>query len=337
MDISIIAIGDELLIGQVVDTNSGDIARHIAPEGWTVADVQVVADKPEAIREAIERAFSRSKVVLTTGGLGPTKDDITKQVMCDIFGGQLREDPAVLANVKEVVAKRGLRLNDLTAAQAIVPTSCKVIQNRVGTAPLMWFESDGKVLVAMPGVPFETHEMFATEVFPMLLQRFPSDMAVAHRTLIVTDISESLLATRLESWESALPSWAHLAYLPKPGIIRLRIDGRMANAELLSEEMDRLVNELAALCGDNLLALGDLTPARILLDELIARKLTVATAESCTGGNIAHTITSEAGSSASMLGGVVSYSNSVKQSLLGVTEESLSAHGALRRSFPPLR
>ena len=331
MDISIIAIGDELLIGQVVDTNSGDIARHIAPEGWTVADVQVVADKPEAIREAIERAFSRSKVVLTTGGLGPTKDDITKQVMCDIFGGQLREDPAVLANVKEVVAKRGLRLNDLTAAQAIVPTSCKVIQNRVGTAPLMWFESDGKVLVAMPGVPFETREMFATEVFPMLLQRFPSDMAVAHRTLIVTDISESLLATRLESWESALPSWAHLAYLPKPGIIRLRIDGRMANAGLLSEEMDRLVNELAALCGDNLLALGDLTPARILLDELIARKLTVATAESCTGGNIAHTITSEAGSSASMLGSVVSYSNSVKQSLLGVTEESLSAHGAVSR------
>lgn len=331
MDISIIAIGDELLIGQVVDTNSGDIARHIAPEGWTVADVQVVADKPDDIRRAIESAFTRSDVVLTTGGLGPTKDDITKQVLCDIFGGELREDPAVLANVKEVVTKRGLKLNDLTAAQAIVPTSCIVIQNRVGTAPLMWFESNGKVLVAMPGVPFETREMFSTEVFPMLLRRFPSDTAVAHRTLIVTDISESLLATRLEPWESSLPSWVHLAYLPKPGIIRLRIDGRMQQPEKLSREMDRLTAELAALCGDNLLAVGDLTPARIFLDDLIARNLTVATAESCTGGNIAHTITAEPGSSAAMLGGVVSYSNSVKQALLGVSPESLAEHGAVSR------
>lgn len=331
MDISIIAIGDELLIGQVVDTNSGDIARHIAPEGWSVADVQVVADKPADIRRAIESAFKRSDVVLTTGGLGPTKDDITKQVLCDIFGGELREDPAVLANVKEVVAKRGLRLNDLTAAQAIVPTSCTVIQNRVGTAPLMWFESDGKVLVAMPGVPFETREMFSSEVFPMLLRRFPSDTAVEHRTLIVTDISESLLATRLEPWETALPSWAHLAYLPKPGIIRLRLDGRMADAAHLSREMDRLTSQLAELCGENLLAIGDLTPARILLNELIARNLTVATAESCTGGNIAHTITAEAGSSAAMLGGVVSYSNSVKHALLGVSNQTLAEHGAVSR------
>lgn len=331
MEISIIAIGDELLIGQVIDTNSGDIARHIAPEGWSVADVQVVADKPDAIRRAIEYAFSRSNIVLTTGGLGPTKDDITKQVLCEIFGGELREDPAVLANVKEVVAKRGLRLNDLTAAQAIVPTSCKVIQNRVGTAPLMWFESDGKVLVAMPGVPFETREMFSTEVFPMLLHRFPSQMAVEHRTLIVTDISESLLATRLEPWETALPSWAHLAYLPKPGIIRLRIDGRMSDAVALCHEMDMLTAQLAELCGDNLLAIGDLSPARILLNELIARNLTVATAESCTGGNIAHTITAEAGSSAAMVGGVVSYSNSVKQHLLGVSEQTLVDYGAVSR------
>ncbi|MDE6813755.1 MAG: competence/damage-inducible protein A, partial [Duncaniella sp.] len=142
MQLSIIVIGDELLLGQVTDTNSGEIARHIAPYGWEVNDVQTVGDEAHEIRRAIDRAFQLSDVVITTGGLGPTKDDITKTVLCDYFGGTLVEDPAVLANVKEVVGRKGFRLNDLTAAQAIVPTSCRVIQNRVGTAPIMWFEKD---------------------------------------------------------------------------------------------------------------------------------------------------------------------------------------------------
>ncbi len=155
MKTTIIVIGDELLIGQVTDTNSGMIARLMAPHGWEVEQVMTVADDREAIREAVGRALDSTPVVLTTGGIGPTKDDITKAVLTDIFGGELREDPDVLANVREVVERRGLKLNDLTAAQAIVPTSCRVIQNRVGTAPLMWFErADGHILVFMPGVPF---------------------------------------------------------------------------------------------------------------------------------------------------------------------------------------
>lgn len=330
MKTTIIVIGDELLIGQVTDTNSGMIARLMAPHGWEVEQVMTVADDREAIREAVGRALDSTPVVLTTGGLGPTKDDITKAVLTDIFGGELREDPDVLANVREVVERRGLKLNDLTAAQAIVPTSCRMIQNRVGTAPLMWFErTDGHILVAMPGVPFETREMFSTEVMPMLLKRFPSPDNIEHRTLVVADISESALATRLAPWESALPPYAHLAYLPKPGVVRLRIDGRHTDAGFLKKEIDRLADELALLAAGNLMCRGDITPARCLLDMLVERHLTVGTAESCTGGNIAHTITAEPGSSAAMLGGVVSYSNDVKRRLLEVSEASLEAHGAV--------
>ncbi len=330
MKTTIIVIGDELLIGQVTDTNSGMIARLMAPHGWEVEQVMTVADDREAIREAVGRALDSTPVVLTTGGLGPTKDDITKAVLTDIFGGELREDPDVLANVREVVERRGLKLNDLTAAQAIVPTSCRVIQNRVGTAPLMWFErTDGHILVAMPGVPFETREMFSTEVMPMLLKRFPSPDNIEHRTLVVADISESAQATRLAPWESALPPYAHLAYLPKPGVVRLRIDGRHTDAGFLKKEIDRLADELALLAAGNLMCRGDITPARCLLDMLVERHLTVGTAESCTGGNIAHTITAEPGSSAAMLGGVVSYSNDVKRRLLEVSEASLEAHGAV--------
>ncbi|WP_289686045.1 CinA family nicotinamide mononucleotide deamidase-related protein [Paramuribaculum intestinale] len=330
MKTTIIVIGDELLIGQVTDTNSGMIARLMAPHGWEVEQVMTVADDREAIREAVGRALDSTPVVLTTGGLGPTKDDITKAVLTDIFGGELREDPDVLANVREVVERRGLKLNDLTAAQAIVPTSCRVIQNRVGTAPLMWFErADGHILVAMPGVPFETREMFSSAVMPMLLKRFPSPDHIEHRTLVVADISESALATRLAPWESALPPYAHLAYLPKPGVVRLRIDGRHTDAGFLKKEIDRLADELALLAAGNLMCRGDITPARCLLDMLVERHLTVGTAESCTGGNIAHTITAEPGSSAAMLGGVVSYSNDVKRRLLEVSEASLEAHGAV--------
>ncbi len=330
MKTTIIVIGDELLIGQVTDPNSGMIARLMAPHGWEVEQVMTGADDREAIREAVGRALDSTPVVLTTGGLGPTKDDITKAVLTDIFGGELREDPDVLANVREVVERRGLKLNDLTAAQAIVPTSCRVIQNRVGTAPLMWFErTDGHILVAMPGVPFETREMFSSAVMPMLLQRFPSPDHIEHRTLVLADISESALATRLAPWESALPPYAHLAYLPKPGVVRLRIDGRHTDAGFLKKEIDRLADELALLAAGNLMCRGDITPARCLLDMLVERHLTVGTAESCTGGNIAHTITAEPGSSAAMLGGVVSYSNDVKRRLLEVSEASLEAHGAV--------
>ncbi|MDE6174198.1 MAG: damage-inducible protein CinA, partial [Duncaniella sp.] len=287
MKVSIIVIGDELLLGQVTDTNSGDIARHIAPYGWEVNDVQTVGDEAGEIRLAIDRAFELSDVVLTTGGLGPTKDDITKTVMCDYFGGELKEDPEVLANVLDVVSRRGFKINKLTAAQAIVPTSCRVIQNRVGTAPIMWFEKDGKVLVSLPGVPFETREMFTTEVFPQLCEKFRTDVDIEHAVLMVTDYTESGLAEKIAPWEEALPEYLHLAYLPKPGLIRLRIDGAHRDKDFITAEVRRAAGELVEMLGDAVIATDDLTPAEILLRRCRERGLKLATAESCTGGNIA--------------------------------------------------
>lgn len=329
MNVSIIVIGDEILIGQVIDTNSGDIARMIEPCGWHVNDVQVVGDKASHMLQAIDRAFESSDVVLTTGGLGPTKDDLTKATLCQYFGGELYENADVLENVKEVVAKRGLKLNDLTAAQAIVPSSCKVIQNRVGTAPLMWFEKDAKVLIAMPGVPFETQQMFREAVLPLLLEKYNSNTSIEHRTLLITGWSESRLAMEINDWEDALPSYIHLAYLPKPGLIRLRLDGTHTDNDFINKELDKYKNELVARFGDDVLHPDDLTPPEILLHHLNRLGLTIATAESCTGGNIAHQITSIAGSSSAFMGSVVAYSNDVKHRVLGVHNETLDTYGAV--------
>lgn len=329
MKVSVIVIGDELLIGQVTDTNSGFLARHMAPYGWEVSNVQVVSDNADDIRRAIDRAFETSAVVLTTGGLGPTKDDITKTVLRDYFGGEMQMRRDVLDNVKEIFRRRGITLNPLTESQAIVPSSAQVIQNRVGTAPIMWFESQGRILVAMPGVPFETQEMFSSDVFPRLRATFDTDMCVIHRTVMAEGISESALAMRLEEWETALPSHLHLAYLPKSGLIRLRLDGHHPDAKFLEREIEQYTLQLISLCGDNFLYAGDKTPAEILLEKLIESRLTVATAESCTGGNIAHLLTSIPGSSQAMLGGVVSYSNHLKCQMLNVDSTTLIANGAV--------
>ena len=335
MQLSVIVIGDELLLGQVTDTNSGEIARHIAPYGWEVNDVQAVGDEAEEIRRAIDRAFELSDVVITTGGLGPTKDDITKGVLRDYFGGELVEDPAVLDNVKKVVSSKGFKLNDLTAAQAIVPTSCRVIQNRVGTAPVMVFERDGKVLVAMPGVPFETREMFQSEVFPQLREKFRTNVDIEHAVLMVTDYTESGLAEYIAAWEEALPDYLHLAYLPKPGLIRLRIDGAHPDKAFITGEVRRAAAELHVMLGDAVIATDDLTPAQILLKECGRLGLTLASAESCTGGNIAHELTLIPGSSEVFVGSVVSYSNEVKMNLLGVGAGTLEENGAV--SLPVVR
>lgn len=329
MQVSIVVIGKELLLGQVIDTNSSDISRRLDPLGWQVADIQIVDDNAEQITRAIDRAFESSDVVLTTGGLGPTKDDITKQTLCDYFGGELVLDNTVLDNVKRVVERRGLKLNDLTARQALVPSSCRIIQNEVGTAPIMWFERDGKVLVTLPGVPFETREMLDRRVIPQLVERFPSKIYYEHRTVMVVGYSESLLAMTIEEWENSLPPYLHLAYLPKPGLVRLRIDGASPDRDMLIAEINRYHSSLCAMLGDHVLCDADMPIEEILLKELIERRLTIATAESCTGGNIAHLITSVPGSSNAFNGGVVAYSNEVKRNILGVSAESLDNHGAV--------
>lgn len=333
MELSLIVIGDELLIGQVTDTNSGMIARAVAPYGWSVRSVQTVGDNGADITRAIDEAFRQTDVIITTGGLGPTKDDLTKQVLCDYFGGTLVEDPSVTENILRIFSSRGISLNALTAAQAMVPTSCRVIQNLVGTAPIMWFERpDGKVLVSMPGVPFETQTMLGDAVLPALLERFPSDTVISHSVVMVAGFTESALAETIAGIENALPPHLHLAYLPKPGLIRLRVDGIHTDRDFIESETARVADEICALIGpEHAISRRDMTAAEILLDRCRAKGLTVATAESCTGGNIAHSLTLIPGASDVVAGGVVSYSNEVKMRVLGVKAETLEAHGAVSR------
>lgn len=329
MEVSIIVIGDELLIGQVTDTNSGWMARHISPLGWSVRSVKVIADNSDEIFKAIDEAFAQTDVVLMTGGLGPTKDDITKPTLCKYFGGTLLLDKETSENVDEVVSKRHLRMTPLTAAQAMVPTSCRVIQNQVGTAPLMWFEKDGKVLVSMPGVPFETETMMEREVIPQLVSRFNSHDDIEYRTFIVIGYSESELAMKLDEYERQMPSYIHLAYLPQPGIIRLRLTGTSTDAQRINNDMSRLSAQLHDLLGADIVSDEDKTLPAIIGDMLRQRGMTLSTAESCTGGNIAHVITQIAGSSEYFVGSVVSYCNEVKNKLLKVPNEVLNTVGAV--------
>lgn len=329
MKYSIIAIGDELLIGQVTDTNSGWIAREMSVYGWELLKVQVVPDNADAIKKAIDIAFEESDVVLATGGLGPTKDDITKTTLCDYFGGELIFDDATLANVLEVVEKRHLKLNEYTRNQAYVPSSCEVVQNEVGTAPILWFEKDEKVLVSMPGVPFEMQHMMKKVLIPKLVKKTHDNIHLQYRTFIVIDIIESLLAMQLDGFEKELPECMHLAYLPTPGLIRLRLTGACEDESLLTTNMDTFSAKLHELVGDKIICDEDMPLAQILGKKLLEKGMTVASAESCTGGNIAHEITRIAGSSSYFKGSVVSYANEVKINVLNVSSADIDVHGVV--------
>ncbi|MDE6097303.1 MAG: CinA family nicotinamide mononucleotide deamidase-related protein, partial [Muribaculaceae bacterium] len=329
MDFSIIVIGDEILLGQVTDTNSGFIARTLAPDGWNLRRILTTGDKPESILQAINICMADSPLVITTGGLGPTKDDLTKAVMMQRFGGELRRDNEVTENIRRVFSLRGLPMNPLTADQALVPTSCRVIQNRFGTAPLMWFEEAGHVLVAMPGVPFETEGMISGEAGEAIRSHFRADSYSAHHTVLASGITESALASSLETFEASIEPNGHLAYLPSPGYIRLRLDVTAPSPDEAQQLIQPMSELLKTRLGSHLLYDGDSTPAEMVIDLLRRRGMSMGTAESCTGGNIAHSITAVPGASDVFAGSVVSYSNSVKENTLGVSAESLATYGAV--------
>lgn len=322
-------VGDEILIGQVQDTNSGFIARQLTPYGWQAVGIRAVSDDAQAIFDGIDEAFAHSDVVLMTGGLGPTKDDITKPTLCRYFGGTMVHDEATARNVEQIVAGRHLTINDYTRAQAMVPSSCRVIQNQCGTAPLMWFERDGKVLVSMPGVPYEAETMLVREVIPQLMAHFNDNVDIEFRHLMVVGIIESALAMQLDDWERQLPQGIHLAYLPQPGIIHLRLTGLATDSDWLSAQMDRLTQQLRDRLGNHVVADDDLPLAAIVGNVLRERGLTMATAESCTGGNIAHELTAIAGSSDYFVGSVVSYHRRVKEQQLGVLASDIDTHGVV--------
>ena len=331
MNVEIIVIGDELLIGQVTDTNSGWIARELNHIGWEVTEITTVRDRSREITDALNSSFGRVDVVLMTGGLGPTKDDITKQTLCDYFGGNLVFDESVFANVEAIFRRRKLTMNDSTRNQAYVPNMCTVIQNPVGTAPVMWFERNGKVLVSMPGVPTEMKTVMKEVVISRLREYFQDHSSILHRTCLVKDFTESRLSETLSDFEAQLPACIKLAYLPTPGVIRLRLTARGDEESYLQKIIDDEFFKLRTILGSHLFCGSDTTLAGALGSILAERGETLATAESCTGGNIAHEITRIAGSSVYFKGSVVAYSNEVKTRVLNVSSEILSGFGAVSR------
>lgn len=325
MNIEIITIGDELLIGQVVDTNSAWMSKEMSDTGFDVVYITSIKDRKEAIYTAIEDGFERADILLLTGGNGPTKDDITKNTLCEYFNEELIFDNEVLENIETLFKERGVELNELTRNQAYVPKKSTVIQNKVGTAPILWFEKDGKILVSMPGVPFEMRWAMTEEIIPRLTKQFQTKRFLK-QVLYTRSISESALAIHLNDFEEELPSGFELAYLPSDGVIRLRLS---VKGDEHTEEIKKQARKLKDLLGEHLLAESDDPLQQILGNSLKDKELTISLAESCTGGYIAHLLTNIAGSSAYFKGGVVSYANSAKMNLLNVKESTLNTHGSV--------
>ncbi|MDR2848519.1 MAG: competence/damage-inducible protein A [Bacteroidales bacterium] len=322
-------IGDELLIGQVVDTNSAFIAKELNKIGITVHQMTTVSDTREHILTALKEASQRVKIVLITGGLGPTKDDITKTTLAEYTGDRLVTHEETLHRLEAMMAARNMSMNALNRTQAELPEHAVVIPNSCGTAPGMWFEKDGIRYISMPGVPFEMKTMMQQEILPRL-QQLTTDV-VLHRTLLVYGIPESDLALQIAQWEDNLPKNIKLAYLPASGTIRLRLSATGSDRNLTEKQVEKAIAELRPLLGKKLLSM-DVEQIEALVGKLLTeRKKTVATAESCTGGNIAHLFTSIAGSSAYFKGSVVAYANDVKTNVLKVNPNDIEQHGAVSR------
>jgi len=326
--VEIITIGDEILIGQIVDTNSAWMAVELNKAGFEIVQITSVHDDAQHISSSLDSALQRADIVLFTGGIGPTNDDITKQTLCKYFNTRLVFDDAVYANIEHLLRDRQRAMNELTKLQAMVPETCSVIQNKVGTAPLTWFDHKGKVVVSMPGVPYEMKFAMTNEIIPRIKKQFKVS-TVIHKTVIVTGYPESALAIKIAEWEKALPTNIHLAYLPTYSIIRLRLSGYSDDELSLDFAINQQVGLLCSLLGDAIIATDDL-PLEVLVGQALKSKgLTLGTAESCTGGNIAHKITEIPGCSEYFAGSVVSYSNSIKVQILEVSSQLIELHGAV--------
>ena len=327
--VEIITIGDEILIGQIVDTNSAWMATELNTAGFELAQITSVHDDANHIIEALEMALKRADVVLFTGGIGPTNDDITKQTLCSYFDTKLVFNDSVYQNIERLFANRpNYKMNELTKAQAMVPENCTVIQNEVGTAPITWFDKAGKVVVSMPGVPYEMKRAMSVEIIPRLQKQFDTPVII-HKTVQVYGYTESALALKIAEWESNLPEYIHLAYLPNSGVVKLRLSGFLENVLALEFVMNQQLDLLSQLLGNAIVANEDILIEQLLGNLLIASGKTVSTAESCTGGNIAHVFTSLSGSSSFFKGSVVAYANEVKENVLQVNSADIETFGAV--------
>ncbi len=321
----IITIGDEILIGQIIDTNSAFIAHELNQIGVSVYQITSVQDERNHILKAFEEAESRADVIIITGGLGPTKDDITKRTLCEYFGDTLVESKEVLEHVEELFKNYiSTPISDMNRRQALVPSRATVLKNAYGTAPGMWIKHGGKVFVSLPGVPFEMKSLVQNEVIPKIVEEFHRPF-ILHRTLITYGVGESAIAEKIEDWENALPSFIRLAYLPNLGKVRLRLTAKGTDKEGIGMAVDEEILKLHGIIGDIIFGEDQNGALEEVVGKILAKKkYTLATAESCTGGAIAERITSVPGASAYFKGSVVSYATEAKIKVLQVSEKVIN-------------
>ncbi len=328
MTSEIITIGDEIIIGQVIDTNSAFIATSLNEAGIEVLKITSVPDKKESITGALNIARKTADIIIMTGGLGPTGDDITKITLAGYFKSHLVLNKDVLEHIKKLISHLPGKISERNMKQAELPDNCKIIINNYGSASGMWFEDKGKIFISLPGVSYEMNAMITNDIIPALKERF-SLPAIIHKTILISGVAESIIADKIKDWEEGLPPMLKLAYLPSPGILRLRISGTGISREKIRKEIEQQSDKLISLIGDDVFGYDDDILEETVGKLLVKRKQTVAVAESCTGGKISELITSVAGSSLYFKGSVIAYSNEIKTGILGVSEDTIENHGAV--------
>ncbi len=328
MTAAVISIGDELLIGQTVNTNASFIAAELNLAGIQVRSILTIADEKNEISNALQQASRQSGIVIITGGLGPTNDDITKNTLCEYFGSKLILHKPSLENIRKLFYQRGMKITTVNRNQAMVPHNCTVLKNTLGTAPGMWFQKDNIHYFSLPGVPFEMKALMTDGVIP-LLAKLNISTPIIHKTILTTGIGESALAELISGWENKLPSHIKLAYLPEPGIVKLRLSCYHAGSVETKKTFDAEVKKLKKLIPDLIFGYENDTLASVTGKLLQKKQASVATAESCTGGLIAHLITALPGASAYYKGSVIAYHNDIKTKVLGVNKKLIEKHGAV--------
>lgn len=326
----IITIGEELLIGQVIDTNSAWISQQLNLIGISVMQITSISDNKQQIFETLDESINRSEIVLITGGLGPTKDDITKHALAEYFNCKLVFNEEAYKNIEKIFRKRNLQITELNRLQAYLPDKCKVIPNLEGTACGMLFKKNNRIIISMPGVPYEMKTMMENFILKELQNEFKLPYVV-HKTILTQGIGESFLAEKIEDWENNLPKNISLAYLPSPGIVRLRLSAKGTNQNELTELINTQVNYLKEIISDYIFGYDNDTLEIIIGNLLKQKKKTLSIAESCTGGYISHLITSVPGSSAYFKGSIVSYANEIKKNELNVNKDDLIKYGAVSK------
>jgi len=327
MKAELITIGDEILIGQIVNTNSVFLAKVLNKIGIEIAQITSISDEPTAITKALDASSERAELVILTGGLGPTKDDITKHTLCSYFNDTLVENKEILAHIEEIFEKYVTTpINHQNRQQALLPSKAKILKNQHGTASGMWFEKEGQVIISLPGVPFEMKALMTHEVLPALKDHF-SRPFIIHKTVLTYGLGESAIAQRIEDWENAMPQDIKLAYLPNLGRVRLRLSGKGEVEAELEQRIDSEIEKLLPLIKDIFVGFEDTSPFEEQIQtQFIDQQQTLAVAESCTGGEIAARLTKISGASAYFKGGAVVYHTQSKSEVLGVSEEIIRKH-----------